>query len=109
MTETIKFVEHTENVQRGNILQCKGVYPYEDLVYFMLMEYPCGEVRKYALMVVSGYKAGLIFVVFPQEANAKVGIDVEWLKTNWSKWGYAECPLEEVYVILNNPPKPLLH
>jgi len=101
MSKTVKLSEYTKNLQRGDVIRCTGKYPYEDFVDFMLIEYPCGERRQYTLLVNSGYKAGLIFVVLPEEANAKTGISIDWLKENWSKWGYVECPLEEVKLIAN--------
>jgi len=99
MSKTVKLTEYSENIQRGAILRCIGKYPYEDFVDFMLIEYPCGENRQYALLVNSGYKAGLIFVVLPEEANANTGINIDWLKENWQKWGYTECSLEETYLV----------
>jgi len=99
MPGPIKLIECEGNIQRGCVLRCRGSQPYEAYVDFMLMEYPCGEDRRYALLVVSGYKAGLVFAVLPEEANAGPGITAGWLKANWPKWGYAECPLAEVRVL----------
>jgi len=30
-----KLIDQTEDLQRGQILRCKGKYPYEDVVDFM--------------------------------------------------------------------------
>ncbi len=60
-----------------------------------------GEYR-YQLWVVSGYKAGLTNVIFPPEATYETcAVNTNWLIDNWYKWGYKECPLEEVWVVEN--------
>ena len=40
------------------------------------------------LIVASGYKAGLIFAIFPRESihPDKLGISVDWLVGNWDDW-----------------------
>jgi hypothetical protein len=40
------------------------------------------------LMVVSGYKAGLTWMVLPEESRRghAISIDMEWLKRNWETW-----------------------
>jgi len=103
----VKLIEHGETLQRGDVIRCIGTYPYEDYVDFMLIEYPFNQINQYALLVDSGYKAGLIFVVWPEQANNKEGpgVNIDWLKINWSKWGYIDCPLEDVYVFSKAVPK----
>jgi len=60
-----KLIDYTEtSIPRGTIFKCKGVYPYEEVVYFLL--YELGD--SYGLMVISGYKAGLTYVLFPKES-----------------------------------------
>jgi len=104
-----KLIECNESLQRGSVIRCAGTYPYEDYVDFMIIEYPCSQNVQYALMVDSGYKAGLIFAVLPEEANAikGSGINIDWLKTNWSKWGYVDCPLNDAYILFEKIPKSL--
>ena len=59
-----KQINYTEtSIPRGTIFKYKGIYPYEEVVYFLLCE--LGE--SYGLMVISGYKAGLAYVCFPKE------------------------------------------
>ena len=102
--KSIKLVDSKENLVRGSILRCKGKYPYEDFVDFMIIE----QQGEYALLVISGYKAGLTFVVLPQESvpanNEGYAIDIEWLKSNWSKWGYIDCPVTDVHIIFREAP-----
>ena len=94
-------------MERGAVLRCFGSYPYEEIVDFMIVELPFNGRREYALMVISGYKAGLIFVILPDESYVfgenGGGVNVEWLRANWSKWGYFECPVEQVQVFTNFP------
>jgi hypothetical protein len=55
-----------------------------DLMVFDPNDYDCGL----GLVVVSGYKAGLVYALLP-EASMKDGtrtIDVSWLKSHWDKW-----------------------
>ena len=73
-------------IWRGAILKCKGKYPYEDVVYFLV----CEIQETYALVIISGYKAGLIYTYFPKESipdGCRLGLSSDWLKTNWNKWG----------------------
>ncbi|WP_053486182.1 Imm45 family immunity protein [Lysinibacillus sp. FJAT-14745] len=102
--KNIKLIDLNKNIERGAILRCKGKYPYEDYVDFMVIE----QQKQYSLLVASGYKAGLTFVHLPQESipkdNEGYAIDIEWLKLNWNKWGYIDCPIDEVHIIYKDPP-----
>ncbi|MEA9585904.1 Imm45 family immunity protein [Xanthomonas sp. WHRI 10064A] len=92
-----------KDLARGSVLRCPGSFPYEAIVDFMVVEFPMGGERTYALMVVSGYKAGLLYVVLPSESRPANGegyaIDANWLRNNWAKWGYPDCQLSEVQLI----------
>lgn len=93
----MKLIDYQEEfIWYGTIFSCKGKYPYEDIVSFLL----CDLIEDFALIVYSGYKAGSLFCIFPQEAFSQKAraIDTEWLKQNWNKWGYFECNLEEVVI-----------
>jgi hypothetical protein len=102
---TKKLINHEGDLVRGSILRCKGKSPYEALVDFMVVELPQDKKRAYALLVASGYKAGLIYATLPEESipmkNEGYAISVNWLKANWDKWGYFDCPLQEVYLLDN--------
>jgi Immunity protein 45 len=55
-----------------------------DLIVFDPNDSDCGL----GILVVSGYKAGLIYALLPQESQ-KDGtrcIDMGWMKANWDKW-----------------------
>jgi hypothetical protein len=103
-----KLIDQTENLCRGQILRCKGKLPYEDIVDFMTIEdISDGQREGHILLVASGYKAGLIFARLPEESfpdGESSGISIDWLKNNWYKWGYFECPLDGVYLFDNQPP-----
>jgi len=108
MSKNIKLIDYQEDLERGDILRCKGNYPYEDVVDFMVFE-STNEYGIYDLVVTSGYKAGLRKTILPKESipveNIGYAISIKWLKNNWSKWIYAECPVEEVWIIENEMPK----
>jgi hypothetical protein len=95
-------VDLKSDLERGAVLRCFGGCPGDEIVDLMIVEFSLGGKREYALMVVSGYKAGIIFVVLPEESYCVDGggaaINVDWLRQNWSKWGYVESPLEQVQV-----------
>lgn len=101
-----KLIETDEPLQRGSILRCKGKYPYENYVDFMIIEQINPEKRRYSLLVISGYKAGLNYVTFPDAclAESKFSVCSKWLKENWANWGYFESPIEEVYIVNRNVP-----
>jgi hypothetical protein len=88
-----------DTLYRGMIIRCKGVYPYEEVVDFMLCE-TCDTDRGLTLLVVSGYKAGLRFVSLPKEStNGHRGsLNTDWLRSYWEKWGYGDCALKDVYI-----------
>lgn len=94
-----KLLDFNKNIGRGTIFQCKGSYPYEDIVDFMVCETIGGE--SCMIMVVSGYKAGSPLVVLPKDSvpeNSRFGINIEWLKENWNKWVYPECNINDVKI-----------
>jgi hypothetical protein len=98
-----KLINTKNNLERGAILKCKGNPPYEAFVDFMVTELSIDEKTVYALLVVSGYKAGLIFSILPDESvpeeNEGYAISSNWLRDNWGKWGYFDCPLQDVYLL----------
>lgn len=95
-----KLIDYTEKfIYRGVKFRCKGAYPYEETVDFLL----CDLGGEFGLIVCTGYKSGLIFCIFPAEALTKekgiFALDTQWLKENWKNWGYAA--IEEVCIIEN--------
>src|SRR5215218_8764746 len=75
----------------------KAVWPHETPVDLLVVEdrdSPSG----FALVVATGYKAGLTFIKLPAQAVASgvQGLDRSWVVANWSQWVYPECPTEAV-------------
>jgi len=104
MKRSIRLLDYTEDaVYHGVTFICQGVYPYEDIVNFLVCEFPSGEPCR--LIVSSGYKAGLTLVVLPEESMKEVdfGISTNWLKENWYKWIYPDCPIDKVKILENTP------
>lgn len=104
----IRLIDYPKDIERGIIIRCKSRYPYEDVVDFLVCESYDSSVG-YTLMVISGYKAGLKLVILPQESaptsNPGFVISGQWLKNNWYKWGYTDCPVEDVWIVKNKQPQ----
>ncbi len=84
-------------IWRGAVLKCDGAYPYESTVYFLI----CEMQERYAMMCISGYKAGLIYTLFPDESKPRgnrFGLSTDWLKVHWDKFGYPDCDVENVCI-----------
>ncbi len=103
----MKLSEYPNNyIERGMILRCKGTYPYEEIVDFLICEPFCYEDDEngYMLIVCSGYKAGLKFCQFPNSSIPEgfcMGLDRNWLIKNWEKYGYYDCKIEDVQILEN--------
>jgi hypothetical protein len=87
----------TPQIWRGAIFRVKGSFPYEETVDFMVVE-TSDDARPLGVMAATGYSAGHTFVHLPPEAIVlgTKSISVAWLKANWAKWVYPECPIEDV-------------
>lgn len=97
-----KLLDYKQDLERGLIIRCKGKYPYEEVVDFLIADSyddHCG----YSLWVISGYKAGLKLVTLPKDSipvlNEGYAIDKKWLIKNWDKWGYVDCSIEDVWIV----------
>ncbi|WP_207924411.1 Imm45 family immunity protein [Xanthomonas oryzae] len=96
----IKLLDYEgEILYRGGFIRVNGSFPYEKIVEFML--YETGEVdRAYGLIVVSGYKAGLKLVNLPSDSlAASGGVSKGWVISNWDRWIYPECEINDVYFL----------
>ena len=93
-------------IGRGAVLRAtQAQYPYESVVDFMLVERP-ESASGLKLMVSSGHCAGVTRQVFPDEACASAtrgGLSITWLKANWAKWVYPECPADKVWFSAGYP------
>lgn len=86
-----------ESIGNGIVFRLPAKWPYEDFVDFMVVDYG-GD---FSLIVSTGLKAGLVLINLPKECSSDKyrGIDKNWLISNWSKWVYPECYVNDVYVI----------
>jgi hypothetical protein len=89
----------------GTILRFPGAYPYEAMVDFMVCDM-AGQ--GHALMVATGYKAGLTALVLPEDASDRPGGPplARWLSHNWRVWVWPECGPHEVEVFYGYAPPP---
>ena len=86
----------------GTVFRFPAKYPFESTVDFMLVDYPDTE-SCFAIYCVSGYHAGKLELLLPQEARGPAGtisISTRWMVENWTKWIYSECLASDVEVIL---------
>lgn len=95
-----------ETLFRGTVFRCIGKYPFENIVDFMLVEYPDDMSSGYAIYCISGYHAGCVEVVLPLKAVSQYnrGISVKWLMENWNEWVYPDCPIINVEIF-----EPIVH
>jgi hypothetical protein len=86
-----------KSISRGMVFRLPAKWPYENFVDFMVVDFSDGH----GLIVSSGYKAGLILIILPNESNSNeyVGIDTQWIIDNWSNWIYPDCDVNDVYII----------
>ena len=91
---------------RGCVLRAaQAKWPYESVVDFMLVESP-GSASGLKLMVSSGHKAGSTKLVFSDEScfdAQQYSLASTWLKANWAKWVYPECPVDQVWFLARYP------
>lgn len=96
-----KLVDYEEGdiLSRGTLFRLMAKWPYEEIVDFMLVDYPDPEASM-TIIVTSGYKGGLVLVSLPKDAysNSIRAIDCQWLKSNWAEWVYPECSVNDVYI-----------
>ncbi|ELN2576890.1 TPA: hypothetical protein OUD64_003002 [Enterobacter kobei] len=96
----MKLIDFKNNyVSRGAIFRLPAIWPYEEFVDFMVFETQDND-SPYGLIVSSGYKAGLILVKLPIDSISDEGhgLSVKWVISNWKKWIYPECNVENVYI-----------
>ena len=86
-----------KSIKRGTVFKLPAVWPYEEWVDFMVIDL----FETHGLVVTSGHKAGLILISLPIESASTEGraISTEWVITNWAKWIYPECNVEDVHII----------
>ena len=81
---------------RGAIIRIIDRRENEPELDVLIMEYrdaPSG----FAIVVASGYKAGIKSLNFPLAARRDLGIQTSWLLANWTNW-YSETKPDAVFV-----------
>ncbi|QBX81026.1 Imm45 family immunity protein [Citrobacter tructae] len=94
----MKLIDYkNKSIKRGTIFRLPAVWPYEKWVDFMVIDL----FETHGLVVSSGHKAGLILISLPIESASIEGraLSTEWVITNWAKWIYPECNVEDVYIL----------
>ncbi|AOE39650.1 MULTISPECIES: Imm45 family immunity protein [Pantoea] len=86
-----------KSIKRGAVFRLPAVWPYEEWVDFMVIDL----FETHGLVVSSGHKAGLILISLPIESASTEGraLSTEWVITNWAKWIYPECNVEDVHIL----------
>ncbi|MBR7059611.1 MAG: hypothetical protein IKI22_03295 [Neisseriaceae bacterium] len=105
---------------RGTVFRLPAKWPYENFVDFMVLEASPAfklqvdeNIPTFALTASTGYHAGHLFGIIPNEAivdvdqeiatkyNLKVAqvLKIDWFIENWNKWIYPDCKVEDVYII----------
>jgi hypothetical protein len=93
-----RLINYTDDViQRGQVIKCQ--LADNEALCLMVCEV-VGE-KYYQLIIINGYKAGLLFTYLPLAAldTKGFGLNANWLIENWHTWGYQACPIEQVYIL----------
>ena len=93
-----RLINYTDDViQRGQVIKCQ----LADNETLCLMACEVVGEKYYQLIIINGYKAGLLFTYLPLAAldTKGFGLNANWLIENWHTWGYQACPIEQVYIL----------
>jgi hypothetical protein len=107
MNEWIKLVDYPDDyITRGAVLRVPSVKVFngdwyaDDIVDFLVFDASHFS-GAYGLVVVSGYKAGCINIIFPTESSGStfsIGLQKVWLINNWNKWVYIDGSVDSVWI-----------
>jgi hypothetical protein len=105
MNKWIKLTDYQDtSIRRGSVLRIQkkidGDFDwYPDAYTDFLIFDPLAK-GVYGLMVVSGYKSGMIYVLFPPESKGDGGVGLQrgWLVENWKKWVYPDGSVDEAWI-----------
>jgi hypothetical protein len=99
----LKLIEYKEDyISIGSILEIPNLYDFENrtqVIVFDSLRDNCGL----ALLVVSGIKAGSIYVIFPEESKYKNTrmMSKKWLLDNFYKWISPNSNIKETLFLFN--------
>jgi len=94
----MKLIDYkNKSIKRGTVFRLPAVWPYEKWVDLMVIDL----FETHGLVVSSGHKAGLILISLPIESASTEGraLSTEWIITNWAKWIYPDCHVENVHIL----------
>ncbi|MNV05166.1 hypothetical protein D3C71_954920 [compost metagenome] len=93
-----------DTLAHGTVFRVPGQWPYEPVVDFMLFDYADVE-RPHGLIVTTGHKAGLILVLLPRQSGHDQwrGARTAWIVSEWARWIYPECAVDDVQVLRRYP------
>lgn len=95
--KAIRLTEWSEpSLYSGTVFRFPAILPYEDWVDFMLVVLPAQE---NALVVQTGYKAGLVAQVLPAQAGSTGAVARDWLVKNWTTWIFPATSVDQVWVL----------
>jgi Immunity protein 45 len=103
------FALKSPDLGRGTRFRFPADYPYEEVVEFLLFDTPYSP-SGHGLLVISGYKAGLINLLLPEESKSQGNfhsISTGWMKKNFRKWVW-DVSTKKVFVSLSQAPVPRL-
>jgi Immunity protein 45 len=87
-----------EEIWRGAVFRFPARWPYEETVDYLLTDQGGG----FVLVVATGYKAGIVRLVLPEDAyaarNGARAISRSWMIANWERWIYEDCGARDVLV-----------
>lgn len=97
---SILSLDKSLTLRRGALLKFPSMYPFEDKTIVMICENRGNSEMPVNLIVITGHKAGINPLQnLPSEClSINGGLSLDWLITNWQKWVYPECNVENVMV-----------
>ena len=98
----MKITEYNNDIlHRGTVLRIPSKFPVEEIVDFMIVDYPASSVTNFAIYCISGYYIGSLQCVFPKDALSadERGISVKWFIENMDKLMFVDCDISEVEVV----------
>ncbi|MDC9583317.1 Imm45 family immunity protein [Xenorhabdus sp. PR6a] len=99
----IKLIDYTsDSISRGCVFRFPAIWPYEKFVDLLVVNIP-DDYSRHGLVVTTGHKAGLLLIQLPSESEYtdKVALRKDWIISNWNKWIYPECDVNDVYIMDN--------
>ena len=91
-------------IRRGSVLRIpkspQGTFDWYPDAYTDFLIFDPAKDGVYGLMVSSGHKSGMTYLIFPSESkgNNAIGLQRACLIDNWRKWVYPDGTPDEVWI-----------